>query len=471
MKIMNMGNKKPNIIFIVLDSLRAGHVSCYGYKRETTPNIDKIAKGGVIFKNAISQGIATAEVHASWFTGLYLSEHGVHSGNKKYINDKLKILPHILKQSGYETVAFSNNPFVSKFKGMDRGFNTFYDPHNFDSIWDKRLSARVVNKFLNVIHLDYLEYAVKYKAERMVDKMIEWLKHNKDTQPFFMFSIFIDTHIPHYPPRRFMRKILNVDISNDLLKKINSNPKKILSGEILLSQKDFDVLKSLYDANIVFVDSQLRRLFKVLSKLNLVEDTVLIITADHGDQFGEHNLIGHSMSLYDCLLKVPLIIRYPQAVPANTIFTPQVQTIDLFTTILETAGLRPDQHGNGRIGINLLNILKEGQSSNLFAYAEQGRYNVEGLHNHPFNSRKWCIRTNKFKYIKSDNNRDEFYNLESDPEETDNLINQKNQEKEELKHLLNLFISNLRLKIEDETNKTMEADKDTEERLKALGYF
>jgi arylsulfatase A-like enzyme len=463
--------KRPNIIFIVLDSLRADHVSCYGYERNTTPNIDRIAEEGAIFRNAISPGIATAEVHASWFTGLYLSEHGVHSGNRRYISDSLKCLPSLLQESGYDTAGFSCNPFVSKFKGMDRGFSTFKDPDKFDAEWSNKFLDRAINRFLKSVHFGYLEYSKKYRAEKMSEAMMDWFKNRKGDDPFFMFSIFIDTHIPHHPPLRYRRKYLREDISESMLEKLNSDPVKILSGEVSLNGHEYELLKDLYDANIAFVDGQLQRLFRLLDGSGVLDNTVLIITADHGDQFGEHGLFGHSLSLYDTLLKVPLIIRYPDQISPGLSCTKQVQTIDLFTTILEIGGVETEVHNNGRRGTNLIDYAKNDSDFDIPAYAEQGRWNRKELLGHPFNNKKWCIRTNSHKYIKADSGNNELYALETDPKERVNLISKDLPEKEILSKKLDEIISGL---IEQKTSGAEESgdiDESIEGRLKALGYL
>lgn len=464
-------NKQPNIIFLALDSLRADHVSCYGYERTTTPNIDGMAEEGVIFSNAISPGIATAEVHASWFTGLHLSEHGVHSGNRKYISGSLKCLPSLLQDSGYETVGFSCNPFVSKFKGMDRGFLSFHDPDKFDAVWSSKFADRAINRFLKAFNLDYIEYSKKYRAERMTEAMMEWVKNRKRDKPFFMFSIFIDTHIPHYPPLRYRGKYLREAVSDSMLKKLNSDPIKVLSGEVSLSSHEYELLKALYDANISFVDGQLKRLFKQLEKSGLLDNSVLIITADHGDQFGEHGLFGHSLSLYDTLLKVPLIIRCPEHIPSGLKCTKQVQTIDLFTTIIETAGIEAELNNNGRSGTDLINYVRNKSKADVLAYAEQGKWDREELRDHPYNNKKWCIRTNRHKYIKSNSGKNELYALETDPGESVNLIDKDIPEKEHLSRKLDEFISSLKEQKTAEAEERGAIDKSIEGRLKALGYL
>jgi arylsulfatase A-like enzyme len=463
--------KRPNIIFIVLDSLRADHVSCYGYNRRTTPNIDMLSNEGIVFKNAISPGIATTEVHASWFTGLYLPEHGIHSGNKRYINRNLKVLPEILKKEGYKTVAFSDNPYVSRNTGMDRGFGEFYDTGNFDTKFSDRLSDRVINKILKAINYGYLEYSKKYRVERVIDKIIEWLKHKKDSNPYFLFSLIIDTHIPHFPPLRYRRRFLKNVISEEKIRIVNSSPVKVLSGEVSLSTSDYEILKDLYDANISFVDDQLNRLFREIRSYKFADNTMLIITADHGDQFGEHGLIGHSMSLYDTLIKVPLIIWYPMKITDSIVYNHQVQTIDLFTTILKNADIDVHENNNGRIGADLIGIGKKNISNNTPAFVEHGFWKHEKLMNHPMNYKKWCIRTNSFKLIKSENNKNEFYDLVRDPGETMNLIEKDIPERIGMEKVLDKIKSDLHMRVHEDLEKKIKTDADFEERLKGLGYM
>ena len=467
-------NEKKNILFIVLDSLRADHLSCYGYPYVTTPFIDDFAKDSCLFQQAIAPKYETVGVHASWFTGLYSSEHGVYN-RKTRLSSSLNLLPVLIRLHGYQTAGFSNNPFVGALHGMNEGFDTFYEAPTFDAVWRTGLKDRIINKGLSIFNVKNNDNIIKRRAERTVGKIINWFENTfleKSSKPFFIFTNFMDTHYPHFPPRDFIKKFVKTSVSDEEMKSINKDPIRVVSGKEKMTHDDYALLIKLYDADIAYTDSQLKTLFKYMKKRKLLDNTIVIITSDHGDQFGENGLYGHMLSLSDVLIRVPLIISHPDLVGKE--MGEQVGTINLFHTILNHCGIDSAAYSNGRTGYDLLdkNSFTE---AGPYAFSEQEKWEMPVFANVSANTAKKCVRTVSYKYIEIEGDSPQFFNLKNDPKENHSIINQKDDYIQDLKAALSNWENNL-LSFKKETG-TQAAHGYTKEnnmiseRLKELGYL
>ncbi|NLH48125.1 MAG: sulfatase-like hydrolase/transferase [Myxococcales bacterium] len=275
----------PNILLISIDTLRADHLGCYGYRRPTTPEIDAFAKEGALFERAISQSSWTLPSHATMLTGLYTIEHQCNLAQGMVLASRFTTLAETLLQQGYRTAAFVNNEFVSQAYGLNQGFERF-------------------------------EYREDIVADQNVDRVLEYLQ-NRPAGPFFLFLHLNDPHEPYTPPKTFRELFVKPGEADQFDGTVD--PDIVMTPD----KKNFDpwamdVLSRLYDAEIRFVDSQLGRLFATLKSLGLAEKTIVVVTSDHGEAFGENEEITHGGNLYNQLVHVPLIIRYPRAIPPNT---------------------------------------------------------------------------------------------------------------------------------------------------------
>jgi arylsulfatase A-like enzyme len=483
--------KKPNIVLLILDTARAHSFSCYGYARETTPNIDKIAQESVLFENAISTSPWTLPAHASIFTGMFPSRHKCHEKHK-FLNRNLPTLPDTLKNIGYRTIGISNNSWVSRNFGFDRGFDSFiklwqiiqYETDLADA------SARGIDKykralslldkgnpfinFANGIYGKYFWRRYDYGARR-INKIVGKLLHDelaRSGKPFFIFINYLDPHLIYKAPEPFFGMFLARNISKKNALSINQDAWGYMGGIIPMTEADFEVLRALYDAELFYLDYRIGEVYEFLKEKNLLDNTLLIISSDHGESIGEHNLMDHQYCLYDTLLKVPLIIRFPGVFEGRKRISNVVQTTDIFPTIMEILNFK-DQ--NPLEGVQGESLLKNGNSR--FAISEYiaPQPSIEAIRRRypkgdfsKYDRSLTSIRSYNWKLIVPSDGKDELYNILEDPVETKNLMSIHNDIYKNMHSKIDSWIRDNREDVEDEgTHVSAEIKK----RLEALGYF
>ncbi len=247
---MSKNNKLPNIFLIVLDSVRADHLSCYGYFRKTSPHIDKIAQESTLFERCFSVSSWTPPSHASLFTGLFPSEHGIN-GDNLYLDEGLSYLPKLLRNRGYRTIAFSNTPHISRDRGFHNGFTDFIEisrvpyPSVFDSI---RIKMKDV-------------LAGRDSGARKINSLVlDWLECNLGQKsPIFMFINYVEAHAPYKLPfpcrNRFLKNHKGVNLRK--VKKVSKDIYLYLAKRVDMDNDDFKALAAIYDEEILYLDSML----------------------------------------------------------------------------------------------------------------------------------------------------------------------------------------------------------------------
>ena len=453
----------PNIILIIIDAARADHFSCYGYHKNTTPFISNIAKESVLYENAVSPAGWTLPSHSSLFTGTYPSKHGAHNENW-YLSDKLPTLAEALSELGYRTAGFCRSDWVSESTGLIRGFDEFYHLH----------FAKTKHKILRLVNNSIIRGSDKWSYEKN-KRIKKWIKHtNLGSSPFFLFVHYSELHMPYHVPKPYNKMFLSLPY--DEARKINQNPKEYYSGRIKMSSKDFDILKEVYDCALAYQDARIGELYQFLKNVHLLDNTVLIITSDHGESLGDHNHFDHYYVLYDCLLKVPLIVRYPKLFKRGERNQSLVQTLDIFPTILRILGANEKNYEEIQ-GIALPPLCNEEVRE--FTISERFQ-DMQGLKNsYPKldlshleefeKDRKTAIRTKEFKLISSMRGNSELFNILKDPNETSNIIRKRKDICKDMTDKLNKWKSSFTpaevLGIQPEF------DDEVVKRLKSLGYL
>jgi arylsulfatase A-like enzyme len=436
----------PNIIMIVVDCLRADHLGCYGYGRNTSPTIDKLAAQGIVFNNAYSNAPHTIASFASLFTSLLPNVHNTINQSDVFHKENLTIAK-VLKNDGYQTFYFNGgNPntagqnFIS---GFDEVFFQVEIPApdqyitNGNKVTDlvvSFLSGINEKKFFTLIH--YMDTHTVYHKNEYNNLFLEKTKTNTFLEPGF------STLLPGQIRKMFLNNMLSVD--------------------------DINYLISLYDGQIRFVDENLKRIVEALKKNNLFDDTVVIITADHGEEFFDHNNFGHGQSLYNELLRIPLIITGP-TMPHREV-RDNVILIDLFPTILDIADINKSLFPflQGRSLLGLMRGEKADSERSIFATATL------------FGDEKYCIISANNKLILNTyNNKNkrplfgyssqdglELYDLSIDPNEKINIAAKKPQLTAQLQKELAKYM-NPSTAFE---RRSVPIDAATKDKLKALGY-
>ena len=315
----------PNVLLIVLDTVRPDHLSCYGYKHNETPNIDKIAKDGLLFLNAFSTAPWTVPSHASMFTGLYPSQHGADWGHTYLTSDHLTLAEY-LQGVGYRTAGFSENPYVGPDHGLAQGFAEFHES------WRRPMIVRTIKKLDAKLGLrkDPLEY-----ADRTSGLFRHWLiAEGENDRPFFAYINFMAAHLPRYPRPPFDSGRWSSEALQKILEPVNLVPERFYLGQYRLNQRDLSVMREIYDQEINYIDGYIGDLFDFLVETEILENTILIITSDHGENFGEHGFFEHQLCIYNTLIHVPLIIRFPKLFSPKNIDA-RVSTVEIFPTIVD----------------------------------------------------------------------------------------------------------------------------------------
>jgi arylsulfatase A-like enzyme len=347
-EIAAMGQQRagaPNVLFIILDTVRALSLSAYGYPRPTSPNLEKFARSAVRFDNAYSNAPWTLPSHASFFTGLL--PHQLSSGWLTPLDAKDPTIAEALAAHGYLTSGFVGNTLYGDTeKGLDRGFQHWEDyavtPGEIlrssvliRDLTSRRLTREPFNSF---------EILGRKRAARINAEFLSWLDGVKD-RPFFTFLNYFDAHAPYLPREDYARRFATPGLTHNYSEwaRLRGRP----AGDSLISDWVQDN-EDRYDAMIAELDAELGNLLAELDRRGILDNTVIIISSDHGEQFGEHSIIGHGNSLYLPVLHVPLLIRYPSRVPQGATVGRPVALRDIPATIADLSGLASEVTFPGR---------------------------------------------------------------------------------------------------------------------------
>ena len=396
-----------NIVMIGVDTLCPDHLGCYGYNSNTSPEIDEFAERGVLFENVISPSPWTLSSFASIFTSLYPTQHGASALNSQLRTDHPTLAMMLLKR-GYSTAAIINAPFLRPEYKLDRGF-------------------------------EYYDYAPPF-ADRRADgttaAALKWIDDHID-EHFFLFVHYFDPHLPYAPPQPF-DTMFYPDYAGDLPSSFDITlfPRaRATNFETMksLGAEDWDYIRALYDGEIAFTDRAVGELLRGLDDRNLNENTLVIFLSDHGEEFFEHGGFEHGHTLYNELIKVPLIVSLPGEVPENARISDHVRLVDIAPTVLDFAGIDPAVHMEGVSLRPLLGgdgpMVSSGGGSlpNGIGYSESMLYGPE----------RKCLLAYPWKYIYDmASGGGLLYNLETDPGEFKNLADTNPEAVEPLEGLL-----------------------------------
>ncbi len=422
-----------NLIVISIDTLRADHLGCYGYQRPTSPSIDRFASRGVLFTDAAATSPWTLPSHGSLLTGLYPVRHGAHTARTS-VSEAVETLAQRLGGNGFATAAVVNSTYLTRW-GLERGFESFL--HVRESVRDRKPSA-------------------------VTDQALSWLESREmDPRRFFMFVHYYDVHSDYASLPEFESKFVGTyDGPAD------GTTAQMLDhryGKIRLRQEDADHLRDLYDGGILQLDHQLERLFRGLDEMGITEQSLIVLTSDHGEEFLEHGGVLHGLTQFQEVLAVPLIVGGP-GVPVGRRVTTPASLIDVMPTALELLDLAipPDLDG-----ISLVAAWNESQdavpprvlfSEADFVFDPETKVKARG-------SRR-TARDGRFRlhYDVSTGER-QLFDLSRDPMERRNVISERADEASALFEQLAIF-----LRQDPVYSETPRLSAEELERLRSLGY-
>jgi arylsulfatase A-like enzyme len=354
----------PNVVMIVIDTLRADRLGSYGYSRPTSPNIDALAGESCLFENAVSQSSWTGPSIASLFTSMYPSQHGMVDF-KSSLGDALPTLAGVFRASGYTTLGVSANfTFISPNKGFSRDFDAFEVLSRPPEPGEK---AEI--------------YGTNSVAGGEVTERVFSLLAEERADPFFLYVHYMDPHSSYDPPASFKSRFVTdyngpIDGSTEQLQ-------EIVRGELEIGSEDIVHLQSLYDAEVAYVDAEVGRLLDHLRAIGVYEDSIVVLLSDHGEEFMDHGSFFHMFTLYREQIHVPLIFRKPGGVGGGTRVESVVELVDVGPTVLELAGIEDSRETSGasyarRMGAPLEAVV-----------AEEGAVALSELHGDPLVTSVW----------------------------------------------------------------------------------
>ena len=335
----------PNVLLIILDTVRAASLSLYGYERATTPNLERWARRGVVFERAVAPTSWTLPSHGSFFTGRPPHELSTHW--LVPLDDTHRTLAEAFRKNGYRTAGFvANLQYATAEMGLSRGFDTYRDYQIsasqilMNSTLGRFLTAR--RSLRTLVGSDQI--VGRKSASALNREFVDWTR-DLGERPFFAFLNYYDAHDPYLPPDSFYRAFSGQSRSNQLSPLRRLSVRERRAG---LDAQAYRIEMDSYDGSIAYLDHELDRLFRDLEQRGLLSNTLVIVTSDHGEEFGEHGLFFHGNSLYLPALHVPLAMWFPERVPESVRINEPVSLIDLAATIAELASLKDDSPFPGR---------------------------------------------------------------------------------------------------------------------------
>ncbi|MBI3448584.1 MAG: sulfatase [Acidobacteria bacterium] len=321
----------PNVLLIVADTLRADHVGCYGARTAKTPNIDGLAARGARVDPFYAASAWTAPATASLLTGLYPSGHGLLT-YRDQIGERVESVASLFESAGYATAGFSANPILSARYGFGAGFETWDEDLEPDPLARHRPSPLYATLDL----LGMYRAADRFPtAAAVVTRALAWLDERRQA-PFFLYLHLMDAHDPYIPPASFVPELPGA-AGSTLEMRIGTLP-AIMDGKRRISAADFERMQALYAGAAGYVDAQAGRLFDEMTKRGLLERTLVVFTADHGEEFLDHGDLEHTRSLFEEITRIPLVVAGP-GVAAGSLLAGPIRQVDVAPTLAEAAGL------------------------------------------------------------------------------------------------------------------------------------
>jgi arylsulfatase A-like enzyme len=291
----------PNLLLITLDTTRADHCSVHGYERDTTPELRSLAEQGTRFDRAYAPSPSTAPTHASIFTSLHPLEHGLVKNGLR-LDDRFDTLAERLARRGYETRAFVSSFVLNRKFGFAQGFDAY------DDKFETSDASLRVDRWEGFTVLGGFDRA----ADETTTRANRWLIHRERERPFFLFVHYFDPHNPYDPPEPFASRFRG------------EGPK----GSV-------DEIVSRYDGEIAFADAQIGRLLETIDHLGIAENTLIVVTGDHGEGLSQHGQMYHGVEVYEEAVRIPLVFRWPGRILPMRVIEAPMQLNDLTPTLLD----------------------------------------------------------------------------------------------------------------------------------------
>ena len=425
--------RRPSLLVITLDTTRADRLSCYGYERPTTPNLDRLAAESIFHREAYSTSSWTLPAHASLFTGNFVSSHGAryHPSGEFVLSAALEegqdldvyrantispdatTLAQVLERAGYATGAVLAGPWLKRVFRLDKGFD-FYDDSEITGVQGR-------------------------PAPSVTRSALRWLK-DVGAQPYFLFLNYFDAHTPYAIHEEFVRHYIPPSIPLDNVR-------------VLSPAQSMLVRNAMYDSEIHFMDESIGQLVSGMRELGLYDATEIIITADHGELLGEHGMTGHGKNLYQEVTRIPFFVKPPHGEGAPSESSRRVQILDILPMLIERAGLAAPEGIQG--------VAHETPARPILAEV----YPLEAASSRVSSQ---CLWDGPHKFVMNGRGTHELYDLASDPREQRNLLSELPERARELESRLTDYLNSFPKPAP--STSPQQIDPETTEALRNLGY-
>ena len=477
-----------NIVLIVMDTARAD-VFSPGDEAALDPPI-----GGRRYTNAFASAPWTLPSHAGLFTGTYSSNHGAHAGHKR-LSDERATLAEALSEGGYETVGVSNNTWVSEEFGFARGFETFHKTWQYvqtetdlgeiartqegtdklKGVARKILEGNPITNLTNAIYGQFFRRRTDEGARATNEWVDDWLDDREGSRPFFLFINYLEPHLEYRPPREFAEAYLPDGVGYEEAMEVPQDAWGYIAGTVEMGEREFEILRGLYRAELAYLGERIRELRSMLEAAGEWEDTVFVVTGDHGENVGDHGLMDHQYCLYDTLLHVPLFVHGPGFDEGED--DRLVQLTDLFPTLLDVAGVDTDETREGLQGTSFHPETDADPREYAIAEYLSPQPSMEALERRVgelpseverFDRSLRAIRTGEYKLVRGSDGARELYHVATDPEERQELSDEQPETVADLEARLDEWLSSFD---HAETTGAVEMTQSTQDRLEDLGYL
>ncbi|MFN2426812.1 MAG: sulfatase [Candidatus Binatia bacterium] len=465
--------QRPDVVVVVLDTVRAQSMSAYGYGLRTTPVFDDLAADGALFLDASAPATWSLPSHASLFTGLFPSVHGAHEENLS-LDASRPTMAGLLADAGWQTVAFTANPWISDHLGLTRGFQWS------DEAWRTGGGGRAF--FFAFRLLDKLGFGADDKGGAVVAGNFEdWVATRPDNaQPAFAFLNFLEAHFPHHQlPEDVLARFTSLPSAD-----LHEHSRRLFATQFGAPLSEIEVAETrrpareMYDAGVAYTDELLGRIVEALRRRGSLDRTLLVVLADHGELLGEHGEFGHGPSLFQPTMRVPLLVRLPGVVRASRVET-AVSTTAVLATVLDALDL--DANATPGIVASLLPVL-EGRPGGAPVLAERYGRDADNGRKHPLlrsDVRLRAYRSGPLKFVQTSKGQDfleDFlFDLADDPDELRNVAAERPADLARVKGELETWraamgIPPLDAEVATGAAPVGEMDPEVQEKLRALGY-
>jgi arylsulfatase A-like enzyme len=482
-----------NIALIVTDTARYDSILDTQSELST---FDTLQKDGARYTSVFASAPWTLPSHGGLFSGQYSSKHGASAAAKRFPECTSTVV-ETFENASYETVAVSNNTWVSDEFGFARGFDTFRknwqyiqsdvdlgkiarEEEGFDKVRGVAKQLFDGNPIVNAANAVYGQFARKRADDdgaKSTNRWVsDWLDDRDDSDPFFLFINYLEPHLEYRPPEVFAEEYLPEGVSYAEAMEVNQDAWSYIANDVEIAERDFEILEALYHAEIAYLDERIGELRRLLEEAGEWEDTIFVVTGDHGENIGDHGLMDHQYSLHDTLIHVPLVI-HGGAFTGGKSVDELVQLTDIAPTLLDAAGIDSDEFEEESQGRSFHPDAETEPREYVFAEYMAPQPSMEALEKrvgnlpeevYEYDRSLRAIRSHDWKLIRGSDGSAELYHVAEDPGELENLASERPENVSELESELDAWLDSF--EHADATGDTDMSDA-TKDRLEDLGYL